>query len=106
MKKTAIFFALVAGMAFAGSASKSFTVTLPETVNVGGTALKPGDYRAQLQNDKLVIKHGRESAEATVKVENADKKFGNTSVSYAKENGTNKMESIQVGGTNMKVVVQ
>ena len=104
MRKTAVFFALLTGMAFA--ISKSFTVTLPETVNIGGTALKPGDYKAQLQDQKLIIKHGHESAEAAVKIETVDKKYGNTSVSYAKENGTNKMESIQVGGTHMRVVIQ
>lgn len=104
MKKTAVFFALLTGMAFAGS--KSFTVTLPETVNIGGTELKPGDYKAELQDQKLIIKHGHESAETAVKIETAEKKYGNTSVSYAKENGTNKMESIQVGGTHMKVVIE
>jgi len=104
MKKTAVFFALLTGTAFAGS--KSFTISLPETVNIGGTTLKAGDYKAELQDQKLIIKHGHESAETAVKVETADKKYGNTSVSYANENGTNKMESIQVGGTNMKVVVE
>jgi hypothetical protein len=103
MKKTVVFFALLT-MAFAGT--KSFTISLPETINIGGATLKPGEYQAELQDQKLIIKHGHESAATAVKVETAGKKFSNTSVSYAKENGTNKIESIQVGGTNMKVVIE
>jgi hypothetical protein len=79
MKKTAVFFALLTGMAFAGS--KSFTIGLTETVNIGGTTLKPGNYKAELEDQKPIIKHGHESAETAVKVETADKKYGNTSVS-------------------------
>ena len=58
MNKTAVFFALPAGMAFAGS--KSFTVTLPETVNIGGATLnaataKPNWTRSAGANMKVVI---------------------------------------------------
>jgi len=103
MKKAVVFVCLLAAMAFASA--KSFTVTLFEPSMIGGTELKAGDYRCELQGDKIVIKHGHETTEAAVKVESGDHKYSSTSVQYASTDGKNKIEEIRVGGTNMRLVV-
>ncbi len=103
MKKALVFVCLMAGMAFASA--KSFTVTLFQTAMVGGTELKAGDYKFELQDQKLVIKHGHETTEATVKVENGENKYPSTTVTYANADGKNKVEEIRVGGTHMKLVL-
>jgi len=104
MKKTALLVCLLAGMAFAGT--KSFTVTLFAPAMVGQTQLNRGDYKFELQSDKLlVMRHGHEATEANVKVETAAHKFGSTAVTFDNANGINKIQEIQVGGTHMRLVL-
>jgi hypothetical protein len=104
MKKVALFACLVSGMAFAGM--RPFTVSFAEPATIGGTQVKAGDYKCELQNDKVVLKHGHETAEAPVKVETAPRKFSATAVSLDRANGANKVESIEVGGTTTKLVFE
>jgi hypothetical protein len=103
MKKAMLLASLLAGLALANT--KSFTVTLYEPAVVGGTELKAGDYKCELRDQKLVIKHGHETTEAPVKVENSDSKYASTSVRYNTGDGKQKLEEIHVGGTNMKLVL-
>ncbi|MGA2592094.1 MAG: hypothetical protein ABSH32_19455 [Bryobacteraceae bacterium] len=103
MKKAMLFVCLLAGMAIAST--KSFTVTLFEPSVVGSTELKAGDYKFEVQDQKIVIKHGHETTEATVKVETGDTKYSSTTVRYANADGKNKVQEIRVGGTNMKLVL-
>ena len=103
MKKALLFVCLLAGMVFAST--KSFTVTLFEPATIGGTELKAGDYRCELQDQKIVIKHGHETSEAAVKVETGESKYSSTTVRYNVADGKNKVEEIRVGGTNMKLVL-
>jgi hypothetical protein len=103
MKKAMLFVCLLAGVAIAST--KSFTVTLFEPSVVGSTELKAGDYKFEVQDQKIVIKHGHETTEATVKVETGDTKYPSTTVRYANADGKNKVQEIRVGGTNMKLVL-
>jgi hypothetical protein len=103
MKKALFCVCLLAGMAFASA--KSFTVTFLVPSTIGGTELQAGDYRFELQDQKILIKHGRQTTEAAVKVETGDAKYPATSVRYDLANGKNKVEEIQVGGTKMKLVL-
>jgi hypothetical protein len=103
MRKALLFVCLLAAMAFAST--KSFNVTLFEPSVVGNTELKAGDYRFEVQDQKIIIKHGHETTEATVKVETGDTKYSSTTVRYANADGKNKLQEIRVGGTNMKLVL-
>ncbi|MGA3040351.1 MAG: hypothetical protein ABSF54_06110 [Bryobacteraceae bacterium] len=103
MKKALLFVCLLAGVAFAGS--NSFTLTLSEPTMIGGTELKAGEYKCVLQDQKIVLKHGHQTTEAAVKVETGQSKYSITTVTYANAGGKNKVEEIQLGGTNMKLVV-
>ncbi len=103
MKRTLLFVCLMAGMAFASA--KSYTVTFFEPSVIGGTELKAGDYKVELQDQKLVIKHGKDTTEAAVKVETGDAKYSTTTVRYANADGKNKVEEIRLGGTKMKLVL-
>jgi len=104
MKKALLFVCLVAAMAFAST--KSYTVTFLVPATIGGTQLSAGDYRFQVQDQKIVIKHGRKTTEAAVKVETGEAKYPSTTVRYNMDGGQNKVEEIHVGGTNMKLVVE
>lgn len=103
MKKAALFVCLLAGLALAST--KSYTVTFFEPTVIGGTELKAGDYKFELQDQKIVIKHGHETTEASVKVETGETKYPSTTVRFGNADGKNKVEEIRVGGTNMKLVL-
>lgn len=104
MKKALLFLCLAAATAFASA--KSYTVSFLVPSTIGGTELSAGDYRFELQDQKIVIKHGRKTTEAAVKVETGEAKYSSTTVRYDMADGKNKVEEIHVGGTNLKLVVE
>jgi hypothetical protein len=101
-KKLIILFVVLAGLVLATSAS--YTVTLFQPSVVGGTELKPGDYKLTVQDNKVIIQKGKDKAEATIKSESADSKFSSTSVRYTTSDGKNKIQEIRLGGTTTKLV--
>jgi hypothetical protein len=103
MKKLMLTFATIA-LATASAASYRVTVYQPSVV--GGTELKPGDYKIELKDNKAVIKTGKETVEAPVKVETGDQKFNSTAVRYQNDGGKMKVNEIRIGGTNTKLVFE
>lgn len=101
-KKLIILFVVLAGLVLATSAS--YTVTLFQPSVVGGTELKPGDYKLTVQDNKAIIQKGKDKAEATIKSETGDSKFSSTSVRYITSDGKNKIQEIRLGGTTTKLV--
>ena len=93
------FVALAMGIA---SAASDYKLELAQKTQVGGTELKAGTYRVEVQGDKAVIKSGKDVvAQAPAKVENGSQKYSYTSVST----NASKLESISIGGTTMKIVL-
>ncbi len=87
------------------SAASSYRVTFFEPTVIGGSELKPGDYKIEVNGDKATIRAGKNNTvEAPVKVETANEKFSNTTVRYAKADGKNRIEEIRLGGTTTKLV--
>ena len=101
-KKFMLSFAAAALMV--ASAAEKHNITLFQPSFINGTELAPGDYRMELDGDKLVISKGKQKVEASVKTEQADAKFGSTSVRYANADGKYKVQEIRLGGTNRKLV--
>ncbi len=102
-KKFMLSFAAAALMV--ASAAEKHNITLFQPSLVNGTELAPGDYRMELDGDKLVISKGKQKIEANVKTEQADSKFGSTSVRYANANGKFTVQEIRLGGTNRKLIL-
>ncbi len=93
------FAALGIGIDSAGSA---YTVEFDQTTQVGGTELKAGEYKVEVQGDKAIFKSGKDVvAQSSAKVENGKQKYSATAVST----NASKLESISVGGTKMKIVL-
>ncbi len=90
-------------LAVAGAA-ETHRVTLFQPSVVNGTTLKPGDYKVEVNDNKVAISRGKERVEADVRVESADQKFPSTSVRYSNGNGQMKVEEIRIGGTKTKLV--
>lgn len=101
-KKFSIAF-MTAALLVAAAAEKH-NLTLFQASIVNGTELAPGDYRMEIDGDKVTISKGKQKVEAPVKVDTADAKFSSTSVRYANVDGKYKVQEIRLGGTNRKVV--
>ena|SRR5215470_15722085 len=102
MKKLLVVFALL-GVSLAQA--KSFHVTLYEKSLLGSTELKPGEYTIELKDQQVVVRNGKQEAQAAVKVENEGTKFSTTTVRYSNGDGQYHIQEIRLGGTNMKLVV-
>ena len=101
MKKLLLIAAtLGASIAFAGS---SYRVTLYRSTSVNGTELKAGDVKVELLGDKVLIKQGKTSVEAPVKVETRTSKFDATTVGYNGDTA-NEIHEIRIGGTSTILV--
>jgi hypothetical protein len=86
------------------SAASSYRVSLFQPSMLAGQELKPGDYKVELNGDKAMIKAGKQTIEATVKVENGTERFPETSVRYSDANGKMTVTEIRLGGTHTKLV--
>lgn len=86
------------------ASAKTYSLTLFQPSLVAGTELKPGEYRVEVQDGKVVIRSGKLRVEAPVKVETAEAKFTSTSVRYASGEGVARIQEIRLGGTNLKLV--
>ncbi len=104
MTKRILMLFVVLGLAALASA-KSYSLTLFEPSVIAGAELKPGDYTLELKDQKVVIHKGKQSYEASVKVESADSKYSSTSVRYTNGDGKYHVQEIHLGGTNMRLVV-
>ena len=100
VKKSILAFATFA-LAVASAAS-TYTVTFFQPVVINGQNLKPGDYKVQLDGDKVSIRQGKSVTEVPVKVENSDNKFVTTSVRL---NGS-QVEENRLGGTHTRLVFE
>jgi hypothetical protein len=85
--------------------AETYHVTLLKPSVVAGKELKPGDYKVEVNNDKVVISHGKQSVETSVKTETADKKYESTTVRYEMQGEKYKVQEIGIGGTKTKLVI-
>jgi hypothetical protein len=86
------------------ASAKTYNVTLYQPSVVAGTELQAGNYKLDLQQDKIVISNGKQSVESAVKVEQSESKFGSTTVRYANADGKLRIQEIRLGGTKTKLV--
>ncbi len=86
------------------SAASSYHFSLFQPSFLAGKELKPGDYKLELNGDKAIIKVGKQTLEAAVKVENGTQKFSETSVRFGTSNGKMTVEEIRIGGTSTRLV--
>ena len=92
-------------VALSVASAKSYTVNLFQPAVLAGTELKTGEYKLELDGNKIQIKNGKLLVEANVTVENAPERNRSTSLRLEDEGGRLHIKEIRLGGTNMKLVV-
>ena len=79
-------------------------ITLLDPYVVAGTKLNPGEYKVQVNGDKVKIYSPKQSVEATAKVENGEEKYRDNSLKYEQGDLPHRITEIRLGGTNTKIV--
>jgi hypothetical protein len=103
MKKLAVaVFVFVVAAAFGATAHR---ITLDKPAVVNGTELKAGDYKLELDGEKVTISNKKSTVEATVRVETTGDKIRSTTVCCLSEGGKYNLQEIRLGGTNQKLVL-
>jgi hypothetical protein len=83
------------------SAASGYTVTFSDTVWIGATQLKAGEYKVEMQGDKAVFKNGNKTvAEIPASLGTNDQKYKHTSFSST----GSKIREIDLGDTKSKIV--
>jgi len=106
MKLTRLALALSVFTLGAAVAASSHHVTVYNSVWVGTTELKPGDYNVQVENGKAVFKGKKDTVEVPAKMETANSKYQFTALNTENKGGKAKLNEIELGGTNTKIVIE
>ncbi|HLI83542.1 MAG TPA: hypothetical protein VKV17_06465 [Bryobacteraceae bacterium] len=93
---------LAAGFALASA--KTYAIDLFQPVMLGSTELKPGHYTIAIDGAKAVLRNGKLEGEASVKMEDADRKYDRTSVVLLNSGGQMHIQEIHIGGSKTKLV--
>jgi len=94
---------LTLAVASAANAAR-YKVEISEPSQINGQAVKPGTYTLELKDNHAVLKSGKTVIDTEARVENADKKYSETSIRYTAEDGNSKIDEIRLSGTTTKVV--
>ena len=84
------------------ASAKTYHIMLDEAATAGTVQLPAGEYRVKVDGSNAIftnVDNGK-STTATVKVENTGTKHEQTAVETSKTTGTNKLQSIELGGSN------
>ena len=87
--------------------AKSYTIFINEPTYAGGAQFKPGEYTVKVDGSQIVLKdnYGHQT-ELVATLDSTDHKFQQTAVMFSTADGTYKIKSIELGGTNTRVVLQ
>ena len=99
------FFLIFAVLGLALASAKSYTITLFQPATVGAVQLKPGDYRVDVVDRKVVIRNGQVEATSPVSVEAGDTRYRTTTVRFENSNGTMRIQEIRLGGTSTRLLL-
>jgi hypothetical protein len=104
MKKLALVGVLALSCLSIASA-KTYELTLAGPTKAGKVELKPGMYRLKIDGSNAVftLVDNDKTFTVPVKVETTDTKFEQTRVDATKDNGTDVIQDIELGGTKTKV---
>jgi hypothetical protein len=87
----------------AASAASDYKLELTDTVQLGGTKLKPGNYKIEIQGSMAVIKDSKSVvAQIPSTVETGKQTYSSTIL----EIKDSKLQSISIRGTNVKIVLK
>jgi hypothetical protein len=101
MKSLKMMFGIgVLALGVAGAADSTYKVKLYDSLWIGQTELKAGDYKVEMQGDKAMFTMGKSTVEVPVTMGTNEKKFPTNAVTT---DGKQIIE-IDLGGTTAKMM--
>jgi len=85
-------------------AAANYHVTISTPTWVNGNELTPGDYRVEIEGDKVVIAGQHDSIEVPGTVQTSAKKYSDTALRSDNVNGKQQLEEIDFGGTKTSIL--
>jgi len=79
-------------------------ITLLDPCVIAGTKLNAGEYKVQIDGNKVKIYSPKQSVETTAKVETGGEKYSSNALRYEKGDVPRRITEIRLGGTNTKIV--
>jgi hypothetical protein len=103
MKKKCLLLFAIFGLCIASA--KSYEITISTLSQVGSQQLQPGRYRVSVDASTVRFTNTKnhQAVETTATVNKAEKKYPTTAINSHADNGTNKIDEIDLGGTIMKL---
>jgi hypothetical protein len=105
MRKLAFFAMTFAVAAALGASSSAYRINLDKPAMVSGAELKPGEYRLEVNGDRVTISNKKTTVDASAQVENAGDKFRATTMCCIGDDGKYNLQEIRIGGTNQKILL-
>jgi hypothetical protein len=87
------------------ASAKSYSVNFTTPTKAGATNLKPGEYQIKVEGSQAVFTDEQQgkSFSVSVKIEQSDKKFDDTSVQTTNANGMDTIHEIDLGGSTFRL---
>jgi hypothetical protein len=89
------------------ASAKSYDIMLAAPAKAGATELKAGEYKLKVEGSQAVFT-GQENSKpinVPVQIENGDRKFKDTSVESTNQGGTDRINAIELGGSNTRLTL-
>jgi hypothetical protein len=83
-------------------AADSYKVTVFDDSSIAGKQLKPGDYKVEVKESTIVLKHNKDVTEVPGSLQTGERKYPSTTIRY---NDRREVQEICIGGTNKKIVI-
>ena len=90
---------------FSIASAKSYDIMLTEPALAGSVQLKAGEYHVKVEGNSAVFTNVETAQKFTapVKVEKAGKKYEQTAVETNASSGTEKVQAIELGGSDERI---
>ena len=104
-KKLSLLLGVLALATFSFASAKTYTIAISHPAKAGSQQLNAGEYRVKVDGANAVFTDTRTSKSVSipVKVENNGKRFAVTSVDSTTEGSSERINSIQLGGSTTKL---
>lgn len=87
------------------ASAKTYDIMLTQAAKAGSVQLAAGEYRLKVEGDNAIFTNVDSNKKVTVpvKIQSTEKKFQVTAVDTNDANGSNQVESIELGGSTTKL---
>jgi hypothetical protein len=87
------------------ASAKSYDIVISDATMAGTTQLQPGEYKLKVEGSQAVFTDVQTSKSwtAPVKVQNVDRKFGQTVVETTQQGDMAHIDAIDLAGSNTKL---